>query len=129
MRPLKCYFFLPLLLISFFSYAQQHEITGTVTSISDGFPLPGVLVESKSTKLSTLSDVKGQYKIQLSDPENDILVFTFMGFLIEEVAVKSLTEIDVALSEDIEQDADSDVFAIRFKNQERHKKQKQTSDQ
>ena len=106
---LKAFFLLPLLLISFFSYAQQLEVTGTITSLSDGFPLPGVTVQVKSNKqitFSTLSNKEGKYKIILSDPENQVLVFSFMGYLIEEVAVKNLAVVDVALTEDIETESD-----------------------
>lgn len=106
----KYYFLLPLLFISCFSYAQQLKVTGTISSLTDGFPLPGVLVEVKNNKHSTLSDAKGCYQIPVQDPENDVLVFTYMGFLIEEVAVKKLSLIDVSLSEDVERSTDTAVI-------------------
>ena len=106
---LRTLFLLPLLFACFFAQAQQLSVTGTVTSLSDGFPLPGVTIQVKtktSIRLSTMSSPDGKYKITINDPENEILVFSYKGYLIEEIAVKHLAEVNVALTEDIELESD-----------------------
>lgn len=77
------------------TYAQS-EVTGKIVSADDGSPMPFVTVMVKETTTMTSSDVNGHYKISV--PSNDaILVFTFMGYLTEEVAVNSRSVVNVEL--------------------------------
>ena len=60
-------------------FAQQRTVTGTVTAVSDGLPLPGVTVVVKEAgTVGTVTDVDGEYSIQIpAGAEN--LVFSFIG--------------------------------------------------
>ena len=74
-------------------------VKGKVTS-SDNEPLPGVNVLVKGTTLGTVTDAEGNY--QLSVPgEETVLVFSFVGFITEEVTVGDRTLIDIALVADM----------------------------
>ena len=72
-------------------------VTGKVTSPS-GESIPGVNVILKGTNLGTVTDVDGKYSIEVPDLDG-ILVFTYIGFSTEEVAINGRTNIDVSLAE------------------------------
>lgn len=80
-------------------YLQQSErpVTGTVKDGS-GAPLPGVSVLVKGTNRGTVTDLDG--KFSLSVPEGGSLVFSFIGFASQTVAVQSQSEIEVSMQED-----------------------------
>ncbi|WP_083692303.1 TonB-dependent receptor [Seonamhaeicola sp. S2-3] len=81
------------------STAQQKIITGKVTSSSDGMALPGVNVVVKGTTTGAATDFDGNYSINVSN-ENAILVFSYIGYVTNEVIVGSQSVINVALVED-----------------------------
>ena len=72
-------------------------IRGRVTD-EKGEPLPGVNIVVKGTQLGTASDIDGNYSIQVS--EGDVLVFSFVGFLSQEIRIVNQTSLDVTLKED-----------------------------
>ncbi|MCU0352296.1 MAG: TonB-dependent receptor [Cytophagales bacterium] len=81
------------------SWAQERTVTGTVTASSDGTPLPGVTISVKGTTRGNVTDAAGRYSVSV--PENATLVFSFVGFTTQEVAVGNRTSIDIALQTDI----------------------------
>ena len=66
-------------------YAQQ-TITGNITDETS--PLPGVTVVEKGTSNGTTSDFDGNFTISVAD-ENSILVFSYLGFITQEVSASS----------------------------------------
>jgi TonB-linked SusC/RagA family outer membrane protein len=79
---------------------QGITVTGRVTSVEDGEGLPGVNIIVKGTSLGTVSDVEGNYSLNVPD-ENAVLVFSSVGFIVEEITVGSQTVIDMALAPDL----------------------------
>ncbi|HYG20304.1 MAG TPA: SusC/RagA family TonB-linked outer membrane protein, partial [Ohtaekwangia sp.] len=77
-------------------------ITGTVTAVEDGSTMPGVNVTIKGTTLGTSTDADGRYTIEVPN-EEAVLVYSFIGFLPQEIVVGTKTVIDVALVSDIQQ--------------------------
>lgn len=73
-------------------------VTGTVTD-TKGNILPGVSVIVKGTTVGTVTDAQGRYRI--SAREGDVIVFSFIGFDYQEVAVGDQVRIDVTLHENI----------------------------
>ncbi|HEY0669650.1 MAG TPA: TonB-dependent receptor [Sphingobacteriaceae bacterium] len=73
------------------------NIRGTVTS-SNGETLPGVSIQIKGTGTGTVSDINGNYVISVPD-ENSVLVFSYVGFMNQEIEVGNRTSIDVILKE------------------------------
>ncbi|MEJ7644889.1 MAG: TonB-dependent receptor [Chryseolinea sp.] len=81
-------------------FAQDRQITGTVTGQEDGTGVPGVNVVVQGTTKGTTTDVDGKYSLQLAPGENT-LVFSFVGFKPSTVDVAERTIIDVALDSDV----------------------------
>lgn len=78
---------------------QQKPISGKVVN-TDGNPLPGVNVTIQGSTEGTVTNLDGEYTIQVP-LENSVLVFSFVGMLSEQVAVGSETTINVTLMPDI----------------------------
>ncbi len=72
-------------------------ITGKVTD-AQGEPLPGVSVQVKGTTTGTVTDINGSFAIRVPDNSN-VLVFSFIGFVAQEISVGNKTVINVTLSE------------------------------
>jgi TonB-linked SusC/RagA family outer membrane protein len=85
-----------LLTLSVFSYGQSFTVKGVVTS-EDGEGLPGASVILKGTSTGTTTDVDGKYSLNLPDG-NGTLVFTFIGFIAQEVVVGNRSQIDITLA-------------------------------
>ncbi|WP_205880562.1 SusC/RagA family TonB-linked outer membrane protein [Larkinella terrae] len=76
----------------------DRTLTGKVTDESNS-ALPGVSIVLKGTQRGTVSDANGQYKIDV--PESGAtLVFSFVGYLSQEISVGSRNSIDVSLKAD-----------------------------
>ncbi len=75
---------------------QQRVVTGFVTD-NEGIPLPVVSIQEKGTTNGVLTDASGAYRINLttSDP---VLVFSFVGYTPQEVAVGTRSVVNVSLS-------------------------------
>ena len=76
-------------------FAQQSTVKGKVTAADDGMGLPGVSVIEKGTTNSASTDLDGNFQIAVSP--NATLVFSYIGFAPQEVAVKNQTTISVSL--------------------------------
>lgn len=63
-------------------------------------PLPGVNVIVKGTTNGTTTDGEGKYALLVPDGD-DILVFSFIGYVSNEVPVNNRTVIDIALVPDV----------------------------
>ncbi|MEM9390380.1 MAG: SusC/RagA family TonB-linked outer membrane protein, partial [Bacteroidota bacterium] len=84
-----------------FSYGlmAQTVIKGKVID-DTGEELPGVNVVEKGTSNGTVTDIFGDYSLEVNDP-SATLVFSFVGFVSEEVVVGSQSVINVELVADI----------------------------
>lgn len=80
--------------------APAINVTGQVTSEEDGTGLPGVNVLVKGTSTGTVTDVDGNYRIDVPGTES-VLVFSSIGFLSEEITVGSQTKINIVMVPDI----------------------------
>jgi TonB-linked SusC/RagA family outer membrane protein len=82
--------------------AQDRTVSGRVTAVEDGLPLPGVNVVVKGTSIGTVTDASGQYS--LTGPMADAtLVFSFIGFISQELEVGAQSTINVQLASDVTQ--------------------------
>lgn len=80
---------------------EMLNVTGLVTDASSGQPLPGVTVIVKNTNRGTGTDANGRYTLEVN--ENEVLVFSFIGFTTVEMPVGGQTVIDIAMQENVEQ--------------------------
>lgn len=76
----------------------QRLIKGTITD-QTGTPLFGVTVRVKGQSKGVTTDLDGNYSIEASS--GNILVFRFLGMQTQEVTVADQTEINLSLSEQI----------------------------
>ncbi|MCK5105274.1 MAG: carboxypeptidase-like regulatory domain-containing protein, partial [Cyclobacteriaceae bacterium] len=79
---------------------QGITITGRATSSEDNSGLPGVNVIVKGTPKGTVTDVEGNYTLEVPD-ENSILVFSSVGYVTEEIAVGGRSVIDIVMVADV----------------------------
>jgi TonB family protein len=82
--------------------APAKIVRGKVTYAEDGTPLPGVNVLIKGTSIGTVTDLEGNYQLNLGNTQDE-LVFAFIGYASREVSVKDQNEINVALNADVTQ--------------------------
>jgi len=80
-------------------YGQSLTVSGTISDDA-GQPLPGVSILEKGTANGATTDVDGKYTIKVAD-ENSTLVFSFIGFQTQEIAVGSRSSIDITLQSDV----------------------------
>ena len=75
----------------------QITIKGTIV---DGFkePLAGVTVSIKNTTQGTLSDIDGNFSINVASAK-DVLVFSYIGFNKQEIVVGNRTTLNITLLE------------------------------
>lgn len=78
---------------------QEHKEVKGVVRDEAGQLMPGVSVVVKGTLVGTATDADGNFS--LSVPENTTLVFSFIGYQSQEVAVAAKKEITVALKPDV----------------------------
>jgi len=109
--------FLLLMGISVFAWAQN-QISGKIAD-NQGKALPGVNITVKGGTTGTVTDVNGNYTITINDP-NDILVFSYVGFESQEVAVGNQSNITVTLEEESKQIAEVKVTAFGIKKDTRN---------
>lgn len=76
----------------------DRTITGKVID-DTGEALPGTNVLVKGTTIGDITDVNGEFRVDVPD-DNSILVFSFTGFLTQEIAVGNQTTINVTLKQD-----------------------------
>ena len=82
-------------------YSQGSVVTGKVTSENDGSELIGVNIIVKGTTTGTISNVNGEYKISVPDP-NSTLQFSFIGYKNHEEQINGRTIINVSMEESTE---------------------------
>lgn len=77
---------------------QYQAITGTVTGESDGSPIPGVAVVVQGTTVGTITDFDGTFTINAAS--DAVLVFSYLGFKSETVALNGRSTVNITLEED-----------------------------
>jgi len=76
---------------------QQRKVVGTVKD-DKGLGIPGVNIKIKGTNYNTVSDMDGNFSINVD--KNAVLVFSYVGFNGQEVTVGSKSKLDITLKED-----------------------------
>ncbi|HEU5146060.1 MAG TPA: SusC/RagA family TonB-linked outer membrane protein [Chryseosolibacter sp.] len=91
------------------------EVSGTILD-ETGQTLPGVNILEKGTTNGAVSDVEGNYRLQVQD-ENAILVFSFIGYQTQEIPVNGRSVIDLTLAQDVK--ALDEVVVVGYGTQKR----------
>ncbi len=82
--------------------AIQHQVSGHVSDAADGTSIAGASISVKGTSLGTKTDENGNYRLS-GLPGNDTLVFSYLGYRTQEIAVLGQSTINVrlGLAEDV----------------------------
>ena len=80
---------------------QQATVNGYVTDAETGEPMPGVNILIKGTLVGTLSDINGFFNLPVSNPDNAILVFSFVGYKTFERNISGRSTINVTLESEV----------------------------
>lgn len=81
-------------------HAQKMQITGTVID-NEGYEVIGGSITIKGTTgMGTVTDVNGKYTLTVNDASKDVLVFSYVGMITQEVKVNGQKTINVTLKAD-----------------------------
>jgi len=81
------------------SFAQQRTLNGKVTD-QTGTTIPGVTVMVKGTTTGTVTNLDGNYTLQVP-ADAAILMFSYVGMITQEVQIGTQTTINVSLQPDM----------------------------
>ena len=82
------------------SVLAQRAVTGQVTSSDDGTGIPGVNVVLKGTSSGTITDVDGNFRLEVPEA-GGTLVYTFIGLNSQESVIGSRSIVDISMSADL----------------------------
>ncbi|SHG56192.1 TonB-linked outer membrane protein, SusC/RagA family [Fodinibius roseus] len=77
-------------------YAQQQNVSGTVTDAATGETLPGVNVVVKGTTAGTATNAGGEFNLTVESLQ-DTLVVSFVGYETKEVAINGRNNLEIEL--------------------------------
>lgn len=77
---------------------EDIQISGTVLD-NNGDPLPGASVTIAGTLTGTVTDINGNYTLEVN--EKSILVFSYIGYESQEIVVGNKTQINITLQDDV----------------------------
>lgn len=102
---------------SLFSYGQQKKVSGTITD-DKGVPLENVSVvlKGQAQTQGTVSDANGFFSITVPG-ENAVLVFSYLGYIDQEVSVAGKSTINLQLQPDQKKAALSEVVVVGYGTQ------------
>ena len=80
-------------------WAQGITVKGTVSDHSGA--LPGVSILEKGTTNGVATNIDGQYELTVSNG-NATLIFSFMGYVTQEIPLNGRKQLDVVLKENTE---------------------------
>jgi TonB-linked SusC/RagA family outer membrane protein len=115
MKRIKSLLFFLLLGSMPYLYSQTITVTGNVTDESTNEPIPGVNVIVQGTNTGTITDTEGKYTIKAN--ADDVLIFSFIGYVTESQNVGNRVVIDLIMTPDIT--SLSEVVVIGYGSMER----------
>ncbi len=96
-RLLLIFLFFPLMVL-----AQSKTVSGVVND-ENGSPLPGATVQLKgSDSIGAISDFDGNFSINIPSENNQVLIFSYIGYTDQEVDVTNQSNLNIQLLPDTE---------------------------
>lgn len=92
-------------------------VTGAVRDRATGETMPGVTITLKGTNNRVATTEKGTYSIAVPNNQENVLMFSYLGFLTAEVAVKNQSVVNVSLTEN--KDLLNEVVVIGYGEEKR----------
>ncbi|MEL6720477.1 MAG: carboxypeptidase-like regulatory domain-containing protein, partial [Bacteroidota bacterium] len=88
-----------MILLCYGSLLSQRTITGTIEN-ENGESLIGASVQAKGTFTGTVTDIDGNYSIQVEE-STSILVFSYTGYETQEIEIGASNTMDVTMKEGV----------------------------
>ena len=79
---------------------QQQAVTGKVTDSQTGEAMPGVNIQVKGITIGAITDNGGKYSLSVTD-RNATLIFSFIGYVAQEIPLNGRTTVNVALVSEV----------------------------
>ncbi|MDW7695736.1 TonB-dependent receptor [Flammeovirgaceae bacterium SG7u.111] len=86
------------IMFAFTAKSQATLISGTITDANDGAPLVGATVLIKGTTQGVVTDLDGNFKLQVE--KGKVLLVSFIGFVTQEIEVGSQTFFEITMASD-----------------------------
>ena len=67
----------------------------------NGEPLPGATIALAGTTIGAVTNLDGEYTIEVDDPSSAVLVFSFVGYFTQELAIGDQTTLNVTMAPDV----------------------------
>lgn len=99
-------------------FAQTKNITGVVTGLDDGQPIPGVSVSVKGSSLGTITSIDGTYSINVP-ADASAIVYRFVGMKTQEIVYTGQTKINVIMESESLEVEEVVVTAMGIKRSEK----------
>lgn len=80
-------------------HAQTYTVEGVVTDQTSGEAIVSATVQVQGTTRGTTTNIDGEYSIEVST--GDVLIFSFVGYIPQEITVTGNETINVSLVEDV----------------------------
>ena len=91
-------------------------VSGSIIDGTSRETLPGVNVLVKGTSTGTITNIEGEYSLEVPGPES-VLIFSFVGYLVQEITVENQEIINVNLIQDVAQL--EEVVVIGYRTQKK----------
>ncbi len=88
-----------LFLSSITAFAQPATVTGTVSDVQTGEPLAYLSVNVEGTNTQAITDENGAYSIRVNNPATDKLVFSYIGYETQTIAVNNALNVNAKLTQ------------------------------
>ena len=108
---------LPVTLVNPMRIHQDRVVLGRVAAAESGDPLPGVNVLVKGATTGTTTDAEGRYRLTVSAGTS--LVFSYVGYVTQEVSLGARNQIDVVLVADLKTLGEVVVTALGIEREKR----------
>ena len=83
-------------------FSQERTITGTLKDATENTPLIGATIQVKGTTMGTVTDIDGSFNLNVPT-EAETIVFSYVGYISQEVEIGDRTAFEILLVEDIQQ--------------------------
>jgi iron complex outermembrane receptor protein len=97
---------------------QQVTVSGKVRDAATGEPMPGVNIVVKGTGIGSSTNADGSFSISATS-SNATLVFTFIGYAMQEIPLNGATTLEVIMSSDMKGLQEVVVTALNIRRDER----------
>ncbi|MEN8202755.1 MAG: TonB-dependent receptor [Bacteroidota bacterium] len=83
-------------------YSQDRSVTGNVSDAGNNTPLIGATIQVKGAAVGTVTDLNGHFSLEVP-PGAETIVFSYIGYLSQEVEIADRTLFNVQLVENVQE--------------------------